>query len=202
VIETERLLLRLPDDSDIDAWTAMLTDREVARYLGPPIESRDAVATSVRTIRERHETDGFGLLAVVRKEDGRVIGRSGFLVWDRRTWTPTAFRDSRDHAEVEIGWTLVRDCWGFGYATEAGEACRDYGFTKLGVRRIAAVIQHGNERSIAVARRLGMSPELDIRTGSGFEAQLWIATGSGRFKRAFEPFTPRSFASGCDRWAL
>jgi hypothetical protein len=28
-----------------------------------------------------------------------------------------------------------------------------------------------------------------------------VGKGSGRFKRAFEPFTPRSFASGCDRWA-
>jgi RimJ/RimL family protein N-acetyltransferase len=179
VIETERLLLRLPDDSDIGAWTAMSTDREVTRYLGPPIDSRDAVAAHIRTILERHEVDGFGLLAVVRKEDGRVIGRSGFLVWDRRTWTPTVLRDVRKHAEVEIGWTLVRDCWGFGYATEAGEACRDHGFTILDLRRIAAVIQHGNERSIAVARRLGMSREQDIRTGGGFEAQLWIVTSSG-----------------------
>ena len=63
----------------------MLTDQEVARYLGPPIDSRDAVAAHIRTIRERHKADGFGLLAVVLREDGRVIGRSGFLVWDSRT---------------------------------------------------------------------------------------------------------------------
>jgi RimJ/RimL family protein N-acetyltransferase len=177
-IETERLLLRLPEHPDVDAWTAMLTDREVTRYLGPPIDSRDAVSAHIRTTRERHEADGLGLLAVVRKEDGRVIGRSGFLAWDTRTWTPSTLREAREHAEVEIGWTLARECWGFGYATEAGEACRDHGFAKLRLRRIAAVIQHENERSVAVARRLGMKRERDIRTGKGFEAQLWALTRS------------------------
>jgi RimJ/RimL family protein N-acetyltransferase len=173
-IETERLLLRVPDDSDLDAWTAMLTDPEVARYLGPPFASRAAVAAHIDTVRERHEADGFGLLAVVRKDDGAVIGRSGYLVWDTRTWSTTTRREAGGHADVEIGWTLARDAWGFGYATEAGAACRDHGFARLGLRRIVAVIQHGNDRSIAVARRLGMRCERDIRTLKGFEAQLWV----------------------------
>jgi RimJ/RimL family protein N-acetyltransferase len=173
-IETERLLLRTPDESDVDAWTEMLTDPEVARYLGPPFASRAEVADHIRTVRERHEADGFGLLAVVRKDDGAVIGRSGFLVWDTRTWSTTTVREARRHAQVEIGWTLARDAWGFGYATEAGAACRDHGFAHLALSRIAAVIQHGNERSFAVARRLGMRHERDIRTLKGFEAQLWV----------------------------
>ena len=173
-IETERLLLRVPDESDVDAWTAMLNDPEVARYLGPPFASRSEVADHIRTVRERHEADGFGLLAAVRKEDGVVIGRSGFLVWDTRRWATTTCRQAGRHAEVEIGWTLSREAWGFGYATEAGAACRDHGFTRLGLSRIAAVMQHGNERSVAVARRLGMWYERDVRTLKGFEAELWL----------------------------
>jgi RimJ/RimL family protein N-acetyltransferase len=172
-IETERLLLRPPEDSDLDSWTAMLIDAEVARFLGPPIDSREAVAAHIQTARQRHETDGFGFLTVVRKEDGRVIGRSGFLVWDSRTWTPTSLRGAGSHAEIELGWTLARDCWGLGYASEAAEACRDYALTRLNVRRIIAVIQPGNARSITVARRLGMKRTQDIRTANGFVAQLW-----------------------------
>jgi hypothetical protein len=84
MIETARLLLRPPEESDVDAWTSMLTDPRAARYLGPPFDSRAPVAAHIRTAQERHEADGFGLLAVVRKRDGRVIGRSGFLVWDKR----------------------------------------------------------------------------------------------------------------------
>jgi RimJ/RimL family protein N-acetyltransferase len=154
----------------------MLADPEVARYLGPAMDSRDRVATHIERIRARHETDGFGLLAVQRKQDGRVLGRSGFLVWDRRTWQTSSLRDAGEHAEIEIGWTLAHDCWGYGYATEAGRACREHGFAALDAKRIAAIIQHGNERSTAVARRLGMRPEQNIRTDSGFAARLWIAT--------------------------
>jgi RimJ/RimL family protein N-acetyltransferase len=198
-LETDRLLLRPPEDSDIDAWTAMLTDPEVARYLGPPFASRADVAAHIRTMQERHRSDGFGLLAVVRKDDGVVIGRSGFLVWDTRTWSTATLREAGRHAEVEIGWTLARDAWGFGYATEAGAACRDHGFGRLGLSRIAAVIQHGNDRSIAVAHRLGMSHERDIRTAKGFEAQLWAvgrsASRRSRKRRSASEWTSSSARS-------
>jgi RimJ/RimL family protein N-acetyltransferase len=110
MIETERLLLRPPDDSDVDAWTAILSNPEVARFLGPRLDSREAVAAHVQTARERLAADGFGFLSVARKGDGRVLGRSGFLVWERRTWRPTTLREAAEHAEVEIGWALARDC--------------------------------------------------------------------------------------------
>src|SRR5262245_59104574 len=176
MIETDRLRLRVPEEADVDAWTAMLGDPEVARYLGPPLDSGEAVAGHIRWIRELHATDGFGPLAIVRKDDMRVIGRSGFLVWDTRTWQPRCLADAHDHAEVEIGWTLARDCWGFGYASEAGGACRDHGFAVLGLDRIAAVIDPANGRSIAVAQRLGMSHERDIRVAQRFQSQLWIVS--------------------------
>ena len=176
MIETERLLLRVPEEGDLDAWTAMLADPDVARYLGPPMDTREAVAAHLERVRERHEADGFGLLAVERKADGRVIGRAGFLVWDSRTWASTTLRDAGAHGEVEIGWTLARECWGAGYATEAGVACRDHGFTELGLPHIAALILRGNVRSVAVARRLGMRHERDVQTANGFDSQLFGIT--------------------------
>jgi RimJ/RimL family protein N-acetyltransferase len=176
MIETERLRLRVPEDADVDAWTAMLGDPDVARYLGPPLDTREAVAAHVRWIRELHAVDGFGPLAVVRKSDGRVIGRSGFLVWDTSTWQPRALAEAGGRAELEIGWTLAHDCWGFGYATEAGRACRDHAFAALGRDRIVALIDPENTRSIAVARRLDMRHERDIRVAQRFESQLWVVS--------------------------
>jgi RimJ/RimL family protein N-acetyltransferase len=166
----------VPEDSDLDAWTAMLADPEVSRFLGPPLDTRGAVAAHLDRARERHAADGFGLLAAVRKADGRVIGRAGFLVWDTRTWAPTTLRDAGEHAQVEIGWTLARDCWGEGYATEAGAACRDHGFTQLRLAHVAALIMRGNDRSVAVARRLGMQHERDVRTANGFDSQVFGIT--------------------------
>jgi RimJ/RimL family protein N-acetyltransferase len=176
VIETARLVLRVPEDADTEAWFAMLADTEVARYLGPPLDSREAVAAYIERVRERHEADGFGALAVVRRDDGRVVGRSGFFVRDWRTWSTTTLRAAGDYADVEVGWTLARDCWGAGYATEAAEACRDHGFARLGLQRIIALILEGNERSVAVARRLGMRHERDVHGPNGVDSHIFVLT--------------------------
>ena len=59
--------------------------------------------------------------------------------------------------EVEIGWHLHPDSWGRGYATEAARAVLDRAFTE-GLPEVYAVVRPGNERSLAVCRRLGMAP--------------------------------------------
>jgi RimJ/RimL family protein N-acetyltransferase len=47
---------------------------------------------------------------------------------------------------------------------------------QLGLPHIAAVIMRGNERSVAVAHRLGMRHERDIRTASGYDSQVYGVT--------------------------
>ena len=158
-LETRRLLLRVPDESDVDAWTEMYAQPSVERWL--KARTREQVAEYIRAIRERHAADGFGILAAVRKHDRRVVGRAGMLVWDDRTWTPTTLREAGANGEVEIGWALHPDVWGHGYATEASIPCRD--FVLEHVRpRVIALIDPENVRSIAVAERLGLSHERDV----------------------------------------
>jgi len=158
-LETERLVLRVPEESDVDAWTEMYAQPAVERWLSA--RSREQVADYIREIRERHSADGFGVLAVVRKDDGRVIGRGGMLVWDDRTWMPTTLSDAAAHGEVEIGWALHPDVWGRGYATEASVACREFVLTQVRPR-VIALIDPENVRSIAVAERLGLAHERDV----------------------------------------
>ena len=158
-LETERLILRVPEESDVDAWTEMYAQPEVERWLSA--RSREQVTDYIREIRERHAVDGFGVLAAVRKEDGRVIGRAGMLVWDDRTWMPTTLSESGEHGEVEIGWALHPDVWGRGYATEASVVCRDYVLAQVRPRVIALIVPD-NVRSIAVAERLGLAHERDV----------------------------------------
>ena len=158
-LETERLVLRVPEESDLDAWTEMYAQPEVERWLSP--RSREQVIAYVRETRERHHADGFGILAAERKEDGRVIGRAGMLVWDDRTWMPTTLTDARAHGEVEIGWALHPEVWGRGYATEASVACRDHVLAEIRPR-VIALIDPDNVRSIAVAERLGLTHERDV----------------------------------------
>jgi RimJ/RimL family protein N-acetyltransferase len=59
--------------------------------------------------------------------------------------------------EVEVGWHLHPDSWGYGYATEAARAVIERGFD-AGLPEVYAVVRPGNEASLAVCSRLGMQP--------------------------------------------
>ena len=59
--------------------------------------------------------------------------------------------------EFEVGWHLHPDSWGHGYATEAARAVVQQAFED-GLPEVYAVVRPGNERSVAVCRRLGMDP--------------------------------------------
>lgn len=173
-LETERLLLRAPVADDAEALAPMYGDAEVMRFVGDgrPL-TRTETARSVKRMIQRWEADGFGLFTTVRKEDGAVIGRVGLLVWNVDTWEPTTRAESENgRTEVEVGYTLGRDYWGHGYATEAAGAVRDYALRELGADRLIALIIHGNTASENVARKLGLRYERDVMLGRR-EAQLF-----------------------------
>jgi RimJ/RimL family protein N-acetyltransferase len=73
---------------------------------------------------------------------GRWIGRIG--PWQPEGWPGT-----------EIGWGIVRDRCGFGYATEAAAATIDWAFAELGWTEVIHTIDVANVASHAVARKLG-----------------------------------------------
>ena len=173
-LETERLLLRAPVSDDAEALAPMYADPEVMRYVGDgrPL-TRAETERSVKRMIQRWEADGFGLFTAVRKEDRAVIGRVGLLVWNADTWEPTTRAESDDgRTEVEVGYTLGRDYWGRGYATEAAGAVRDYALRELGADRLIALIIHGNTASENVARKLGLRYERDVMLGRR-DAQLF-----------------------------
>jgi [ribosomal protein S5]-alanine N-acetyltransferase len=173
-LDTDRLVLRPPVPEDATALAPMYADPEVMRYVGDGRTlSRRETERSVRRMIERWEADGFGLFTTVRKDDGAVIGRVGLLVWNTETWEPTTRAESANGpTEVEVGYTLGRDYWGRGYATEAAAAVRDYALEQLGAGRLIALIIHGNTASENVARKLGLEYERNIMLGRR-EAQLF-----------------------------
>ena len=148
-LETERLLLRRPQDGDLDAYAELFADPGVARYTGGVTKSR---AESQRTLERmiRHWDDhGIGLFSAVREEDDQVLGRVGFLVWDAESWRHAMLRPPRGKTETEIGWTLGRAYWGRGYATEAATAVRDWALRELGLPRLISLSSAATTRQSA-----------------------------------------------------
>lgn len=143
VLQTERLILRVPQISDFDAYAAMGEDVENMRYIG---------GATTRTVAWRKFLQmpgawllqGFAMFAVVEKSTGRWLGQLG--PWKPEGWPGT-----------EIGWAFDRSAQGKGYATEAGIACMDFAFDTLGWSNVIHSIHPDNVTSQALAMRLGSS---------------------------------------------
>jgi RimJ/RimL family protein N-acetyltransferase len=171
-LETKRLLLRPPEERDVDAYLEIYGDADVMRFLGGATASRDDVVAIVERMRRHWERHGLGLFSVLRKEDDRLLGRVGFLLWDPVRWVNAMRAELDGDLELEIGWTLRSEHWSRGYATEAAVACRDLALGELGRTRIVSLIDRDNAASIRVAEKIGetyereiVRPDLDYRQG-------------------------------------
>jgi [ribosomal protein S5]-alanine N-acetyltransferase len=162
-LETERLRLRPLSLEDLDVFVSFYADPDVMRYLGVgKTLTPEETEQSVRRMLRGWEVDGFGQLAVVRKDDGSVVGRCGFLVWDAETLTPTTEAEAEGPTELEVGYAFGRPFWGHGFATEAASAVRDHALGPMGRERLIAFIRPENVRSRRVAEKLGMRHERDV----------------------------------------
>jgi RimJ/RimL family protein N-acetyltransferase len=141
-IETERLVLTPLTFDDVDAYLDLHADPDVARFLGEM--DRELAIRRLEADARSWSERGHGLFRVTLREDDRFLGRVGLRYWPQ-------------FDETEVGWTLRREEWGHGFATEAAIAVIDWGFAELPVQYLTSNIEPRNARSIAVAERLGMT---------------------------------------------
>jgi RimJ/RimL family protein N-acetyltransferase len=165
-LETERLVLRKPEAADFDAYLEMWSDPEVVRYLGGNVAGATETAAGIERMQQHWERHGIGLFTVVRKEDQRIVGRTGFLLWDPERWVSALREELNGPLETEIGWTFARAFWNRGYATEAAIACRDHALGELGNDRLVSLIAYGNAPSVRVAEKIGESLEREDLGGA------------------------------------
>lgn len=142
-IETDRLILREIDmDRDFEPWCRTHADEETVRFLGGEILEPAKVWRQMACIIGHWQIRGYGFFSIEDRMSGDWVGHVG-------PWYPEGWPDR------EIGWTIAREHWGKGYATEAARACLDHVFDTLGWEHVIHVILPGNEASIAVARKIG-----------------------------------------------
>jgi RimJ/RimL family protein N-acetyltransferase len=171
VITTERLVLRLPRLDDADALLEFVGDAEVMRRLGDEPGGQEKAEAFVVRWLARWERNGVGPFIV--DLDGRVIGRVGVIVWDRRTWESSAYDLAGEYAQEELGWALVQRAWGHGYATEAARAVKTWCHGVRNIERLISLIAPDNVRSQRVAEKLGGRIEERVVT-DGDPADVWV----------------------------
>jgi RimJ/RimL family protein N-acetyltransferase len=146
-LHTKRLLLRRWTEADRVPFASINADPEVMRYRFAPL-SRQESDDLIDEIETCFDKNGFGLWAVERRQDGRLLGFAGLAVSDF---------DAPFCPAIDIGWTLERAAWGQGYATEAATASLSFAFSELQLSEVMAHTTSLNEPSRAVMRRLGMT---------------------------------------------
>lgn len=147
VLETARLILRGHTSEDFAAYAEMWAEPDVVRYItGKPCTEEESWARFMRAIGH-WALMGFGFWSIHLK-DGRRIGEGGFL---------DVKRDIEPSLEglPEIGWALVPQAHGKGYAEEAVRAMLAWGEARFGKRRFACIISPGNAPSLKLAAKLG-----------------------------------------------
>jgi RimJ/RimL family protein N-acetyltransferase len=174
VIETERLLLRMPVLEDAEAFVGLYTDPVAMEFIGGvhPNAASDP-EYPIRIWLERWEQNGVGPLVAERRMDGAILGRAGLLVWDVRDWTHATPATAGEHAQPELGWAFIRAHWGKGYATEAARAVLEWAYRRQGVERLISLIAPDNVRSVGVAQRLGASPGETVTLSGGVTVVVW-----------------------------
>lgn len=144
ILETERLVLREMRAEDEFALRLMLQDPEVM-YAYNGAFTDEETRGWLNNQFARYAEYGFGLWAVVLKENGQMIGQCG-ITW--QNW--------KDERVLEIGYLFQKAYWHHGYAAEAARACRAYAFDALDAECVHSIIRETNAASRNVAERNGM----------------------------------------------
>jgi RimJ/RimL family protein N-acetyltransferase len=150
MIQTERLILRVPEPRDVPALRAIFANPEVMADLAP-VKDDEGTATTLAK-HDAYRAEGLGFWVVERREDKAVVGFCGLKRGDAHN--PIA-------GEIEAGWIIDKPYWRQGYAFEAMEAALAWAWANLDVARIVAITAAVNSKSQKLMERLGMERLVD-----------------------------------------
>jgi ribosomal-protein-alanine N-acetyltransferase len=141
-LTTPRLLLRPHAPADADFMLRLNADPLVVRYTGDvAFQDRSEALAVIASLQAQHARR-MGRLVVIERGTGEPVGWCG-LRWHE------------DEGAADLGYRLLRDRWGRGYATEASAACIQYAFVDLDLPRLIARVVPQNTASVRVLEKLG-----------------------------------------------
>lgn len=161
IIESENLYLRKQIKSDVDDQLLLDSDPDVIKYLRPPKPDRDFYIKNIENIQNYYERNlGYGVWAAIEKKEGRFIGWFSLKYIHKST-------------DVELGYCLLKEYRGKGYATEMSRKVIEYGFNDLKLNQIFGLTHPDNIISQGILKKLGMH-FLEQKDYLGFPTYFYI----------------------------
>ncbi|SFT77450.1 Protein N-acetyltransferase, RimJ/RimL family [Pseudovibrio denitrificans] len=148
-VETERLVLRKWQMSDLDGLIKLNTDPRVMEFFRKRPSAEESESALKRAL-QRQEEDGFCFPVVEDKQTGAFLGYCGLAI--PAYGGPLPFDPC-----VEIGWQLIPETWGKGIAVEAANFWLGFGFETLQLNEVVAFTVVQNHKSRRVMEKLGMA---------------------------------------------
>ena len=141
VLDTENLILRGPELRDVEPMIAFLLDASRSGGFGAASNRGEAWRWFALNVGHWH-IHGYGYFTIEMRDTGEAAGLCG--IWNPEGWP-----------EPELGWSLYEGFEGRGIAFEAAKRARQYAYEDLGMKTLTSNIVPGNDRSVALAERLG-----------------------------------------------
>lgn len=157
--QSERLIYRKFELSDLEQLIEMRSDEEVKKYLGGdrmqnPVALKQRIAFYISC----YSTPGLGLRGMLWKKNAEMIGWCGLQPLEKTD-------------DIEVSYGMIRDYWGLGIGYEAAMFWLDHGFEVIGLERIVAVAEKGNVGSWKIMEKAGMSYE---KTETHYEMDCFV----------------------------
>ena len=167
-MQTLRIDLREFAPSDFDDLFRLDGDPRVMKYTSGKTSTRaDVEASLARVASLCRNYYGLGIWHASRRDTGAFIG------WFALKYCPPT-------CDVEVGYRLLREAWGLGFATEGATELVRYGFDDLGLNRVIGVTHRDNHASQRVLMKAGLA---DVGYGRYYGKRLRLFAAARREAR-------------------
>jgi ribosomal-protein-alanine N-acetyltransferase len=164
VFVTDRLEVCRYVPDDFDSFFRLNSDEEVMRYIRPPQPYEKAKTFFDKIIADYENFPGLGRWAAFTRDDKTYVGSFAIIYTENST-------------NIQLGYALLKENWGKGYATELTKAGLQYYFSKTKAKKIYALAEIPNTASHRVLLKNGFVAE-SIVLENGIELQRFLFTRS------------------------
>jgi RimJ/RimL family protein N-acetyltransferase len=146
ILTTERLRLEPCSEAHIEELDKLNSSLEVMRYITGTAVTLEETKAHVQYVQELWKHYGYASWSMFSRTTGKLVGTAGMQHIEFNPDNP-----------IEMGWRLLPEYWGNGYATEAAQRMLEFAFEHLKLPKIRAVCHQENIKSVNVMHRLGMT---------------------------------------------
>lgn len=147
IYETQRLVFRPLELSDVDGFFEMNDNPNVNKFLRNPVTTKIEAEKYIQKIIDEYNKNGISRFAVFLKESNKLIGFSGLK-----------YRSQEENNHInfyDLGYRFSEKHWNKGYATEAAMFWLNYGFNEMNLSEIYASAVSENIASNNLLKKLG-----------------------------------------------